>query len=92
MKRLKIGVFGAGRGAYLAHNFIALDCDVVALCDFHSAVTMSSVGIPAHRSVPEGSVPYDIPDFRKEEDRVKYENDRLSPFYGSDGSLPTLPV
>ena len=60
--------------------------------DIHSAVTMSSVGILAHRSMLEGNVPYDIPDFHKEEDRVKYENDRLSPFYGSDGSEPTLPV
>ena len=35
-------------------------------------------------------VAYDIPDFRREEDRVKYENDTLTPFYGSDGSEPTI--
>ncbi|MBQ2826562.1 MAG: hypothetical protein IJF13_05010, partial [Clostridia bacterium] len=35
---------------------------------------------------------YDIPDFHLEEDRAKWENDRLSPFYGSDGSAPTLPA
>ena len=29
-------------------------------------------------------------DFRKEEDRVKYENDRISPFYGTDGTEPTI--
>jgi hypothetical protein len=38
----------------------------------------------------ENGVPYDIPDFRKEEDRVKYENDTLSPFYGTDGTEPTI--
>jgi len=38
----------------------------------------------------QNGVPYDIPDFHKEEDRVKYENDRETPFYGTDGSLPTF--
>lgn len=59
--------------------------------DIYTATTMSSVAILAHRSILEGSVPYDIPDFRKEEDRKKYENDTLSPFYGPDGAEPTLP-
>ena len=59
--------------------------------DVYSATVMSSVAILAHRSVLEGGKPYDIPDFRKEEDRKLYENDYLSPFYGADGSEPTLP-
>ncbi len=59
--------------------------------DIYSAVTMSSVGILAHRSILNGGMPYDIPDFRLEEDMKKYENDRLTPFYGPDGSEPTLP-
>lgn len=59
--------------------------------NLHSAVAMSSVAILAHRSMLEGGKPYDIPDFRLEECRRQYENDRLTPFYGSDGSLPTLP-
>ena len=59
--------------------------------DIYGSTTMSSVGILAHRSMLEGGMPKDIPDFRKEEDRVKYENDRLTPFYGKDGSAPTLP-
>ena len=58
--------------------------------DVYFATTMASVAILAHRSVLEGGRPYDIPDFRKEEDRKEYENDRLSPFYGKDGSAPTL--
>ena len=59
--------------------------------DLYSATVMSSVGILAHRSVLEGGKPYDIPDFRKEEDRLLWENDDLTPFWGDDGSAPTLP-
>jgi len=59
--------------------------------DEYFATTMASVGILAHRSLMEKGVPYDIPDFHKEEDRQKYENDYLTPFYGTDGSKPTLP-
>ena len=50
---------------------------------------MSSVGILAHRSMLENGQPYDIPDFRKEEDRVKYENDHLTPFWSGD-QAPTI--
>lgn len=57
----------------------------------YSAVNMSSVAILAHRSMLEGGKPYDIPDFRKEECRKQYENDRLTPFYGADGSEPAVP-
>lgn len=59
--------------------------------DLYSAIVMSSVAILGHRSVLEGGKPYDIPDFRKEEDRKLYENDYLTPFWGDDGSEPTLP-
>ena len=59
--------------------------------DIHSAVTMSSVAILAHRSVLNGGTPHDIPDFHLEERRKQYENDNDTPFYGSDGSIPTIP-
>ena len=59
--------------------------------DEYFATTMASVGILAHRSMMAYGTPYDIPDFRKEEDRTAYENDTLTPFYGSDGSVPTIP-
>lgn len=59
--------------------------------DEYFATTIASVAILAHRSILNGGIPYDIPDFKKEEDRVKYENDRETPFYGSDGSKPTIP-
>ncbi len=59
--------------------------------DVYVAVRMAAVGILGFRSLLERGVPYDIPDFKKEEDRRKYENDRLTPFWGDDGSAPTLP-
>ncbi len=58
--------------------------------DVYFATNMASVAILSHRSLLEGGKPYDIPDFRKEEDRLLYENDTLAPFYGSDGSLPSI--
>ena len=59
--------------------------------DLYSSVNMSSVAILAQRSVLNGGRPYDVPDFRCEEDRKKYENDYESPFYCSDGREPTIP-
>ena len=59
--------------------------------NIHAAVAMSSVAILAHRSILNGGMPYDIPDFHREECRKQYENDRLSPFYGTDGSTPSIP-
>ena len=59
--------------------------------DEYFATTMASVGILAHRSILEGNKPFDIPDFHREEDRVKFENDELTPFYGKNGESPTLP-
>ena len=51
---------------------------------------MASVAILSHRSILNGGAPYDIPDFRKEEDRVKYENDHETPFWGPNGEAPTV--
>lgn len=59
--------------------------------DIHSAVAMSSVAILAHRSMLEGGKPYDIPDFRNEDARRQYENDRLTTFPKEDGTKPVLP-
>lgn len=59
--------------------------------DAYVATRMSAVAILAHRSLMQYGVPYDVPDFRKKEDRVKYENDRETPFWGEDGSAPTIP-
>ena len=58
--------------------------------DVYFATTLASVAILGHRSMLENGVPYDIPDFRREEDRVRYENDTLCPFYLTDGTAPTI--
>lgn len=59
--------------------------------DVYFATTMASVAILAHRSILNGNQPYDVPDFRKEEDRVKYENDNERPIPLSDGTPPNIP-
>ncbi len=60
--------------------------------DVYFATVMASVAILAHRSVLEGGKVFDVPDFRREEDRVLWENDTLSPFWYTDGRAPTLPA
>lgn len=59
--------------------------------DEYFATTMASVAILAHRSILEGNKAFDIPDFRREEERALYENDILTPFYGKNGEAPTQP-
>ena len=59
--------------------------------DVYFSTRLASVAILSHRSILNGGIPYDVPDFRKEEDCVKYENDNLSPFWYSDGRAPTIP-
>lgn len=54
--------------------------------DVYAATTMASVAILAHRSLLALGEPVDIPDFRCEDDRKKYENDTSSPFYAYDGA------
>ena len=59
--------------------------------DEYFGTTIASVAILAHRSMLNGGQPFEVPDFRNEEDRKKWENDTLTPFYGSeDGSEPTI--
>lgn len=59
--------------------------------DVYFATVMSSVAILAHRSILEGGKPFDVPDFRREEDRRLWENDTLSPYIHTDGSAPDIP-
>lgn len=86
---------GHGGGDYLTVRMF-LDCvregkQPPHPFDIYSATVMSSVALLGHRSVLEEGKTYDIPDFRREEDRKLYENDNLTPFWGDDGSAPTLP-
>lgn len=59
--------------------------------DIYSAVTMASTAILAHRSILNGGIPYEVPDFRLEEYRKEYENDRQTPFCSTDGRKPNIP-
>lgn len=59
--------------------------------DEYFATTLASVAILGHRSILNGGIPFDIPDFRNESDRVKFENDNQTPFYYSDGREPNIP-
>ena len=56
----------------------------------YRATALSAAAILGWRSVLDGSREYEIPDFTKEEDRKKYENDFLSPFAeeGSENFVP----
>ena len=42
-------------------------------------------------AVLNGNQPYDIPDFRNEEDKAQYRNVRETPYYSSKGDAPTIP-
>lgn len=59
--------------------------------DEYFATMLASVAILSHRSVLNNNMPYDVPDFRKAEDRKKFENDNDTPFHYSDGRTPTIP-
>lgn len=48
--------------------------------DVYRGVAMSSVGILAWKSALEDGQPFDMPDFKKESDRKRYENDHWSPW------------
>ena len=86
---------GHGGGDYLTARMF-LDCIRAGKqpehpFDIYSAINMSSLAILAHRSALENGMPYDIPDFKQEEWRARYENDRLTPFASEDGTAPSLP-
>ncbi|HOK55903.1 MAG TPA: Gfo/Idh/MocA family oxidoreductase [bacterium] len=58
--------------------------------DIYTAMDMTLPGILAYRSACSGSIPLEVPDFRKEEERKKYENDRWSPD-PKDRNIPGQP-
>lgn len=52
----------------------------------YRGVAMSSVGILGWKSALEDGRPFEVPDFSKESERTKYENDRWSPWPKDAGS------
>ena len=83
---------GHGGGDFLVVREF-LNCirnDTQPCFDAYFSATMSAVAILGHRSLLGKGTPYDIPDFRSEEDRAKWENDTITPFWGSDGTPPSI--
>lgn len=56
--------------------------------DIYSALTMSAVSILSHISVLEGGKFFDLPDFKNEENRKQYENDKRTPFWTENDTVP----
>ncbi len=52
--------------------------------DVYRSTRAASVAILAWRSILNNNACYDVPDFRNEEERKKYENDRISPYPDKD--------
>lgn len=88
-----IETFGHGGGDFLVIRefFDCINNGKPPFFDVYRATNMASVAILAHRSVLQRGVPYDIPDFRREEDRIKYQDDFATPYYGPNGEEPTVP-
>ena len=81
----------AGGDFYMFRDFF--DCIKTGrrpYLDVYVSTKMAAVGILAHRSLLDGGIPYDVPDFKKEEDRLKWENDRSSPFYTYGENEPSI--
>ena len=89
--RIAAGKIGnGGADFFTVYDFVKnLEEGTEPYWNVYRATATASVGILAWRSILEGKT-YDIPDFRKEEDRIKYENDDLTPFPDEDGNT-TLP-
>ena len=55
---IKIGVFGAGRGIDIAENFMLLDCEIVALCEFNEnraeeGIKKLGIEVPVYKDFDE---------------------------------------
>jgi len=82
---------GAGHGGgdfFAIYHFIkALETGTEPYWNVYRATAMASCAILAHRSILNGNTGFDIPDFRKEENRQRYEKDRTSPFPDAEGNV-----
>jgi predicted dehydrogenase len=59
--------------------------------DVYRGVAMSSVGILAWKSALENGAPFEMPDWKKESSRKKWENDEWSPFPSHADRQPNQP-
>lgn len=70
---------------WMTINFIKyLNGEYEPFFNVYRAAALSAAGILAWRSILDGCREYEIPDFTKEEDKRRYENDYLSPFAEDD--------
>jgi len=85
-------VMGHGGSDYfVVNNFLdAVINDKPSPIDVYTAMDMTLPGILGYRSAVEGNIPLEVPDFRKEEVRKKYENDVWSPD-PADRNIPGQP-
>lgn len=83
---------GHGGGDYwVVRNFVdTVLYDKPVFFDVYRSTAMSAVSILGWRSVLNKSKRFDIPDFSKERDKKKWENDDLTPFPSADAPN-TLP-
>ena len=66
---------------WMLRNFIRyIKGEFEPFFNVYRATALSAAAILSWRSVLNGGLEYDVPDFTKEEDKKKYENDFLSPF------------
>ena len=78
-EQMRIG--HGGVDFWMLRNFIEyLKGNYEPFFNVYRATALSAAAILGWRSVLDGGRSYDIPDFTKEEERRKYENDLLSPF------------
>ena len=80
---------GHGGGDFMViYDFVkALEENREPYWNVYRATTAASVAILAWRSVLNGNMAYDVPDFRNEEDRKKYEFDNITPFPDENGKV-----
>ena len=73
---------GHGGGDFLSiYDFVKyIEKGEEPFWNVYRATAAASVAILAWRSIINGGHTYDVPDFRREEDKLKYENDTASPF------------
>ncbi len=80
---------GEGHGGgdfYAIYHFLrAVEEGVEPYWNVYRATAMASCAILGHRSILNGNIGYDIPDFRNEWDRKKYAMDNASPFPDATG-------
>ncbi len=81
---------GHGGGDFWTEYYFAeaIRSGIQPFLDVYRGVAMSSVGILAWKSAFNNGQPFEIPNFRDENSRKKYENDHDCPFHDLKGIKP----